>query len=66
MGYDSKVWSVVMWIGVVAIGLASLANPAEYGIPAVIVPYVKLVAFIATLVGAKLGRSYLGKSGGAQ
>lgn len=59
MTYKSIVWSVLFWGGLIVTALATLTDPAAYGIPAVAVPYIRLLAFIASVVGGKLGMSYL-------
>lgn len=62
---DSVLWVVLFYIGLVAMALSTLTNPAEYGIPLSWMPYIKLVAFIATVVGGKLGLSWLPASSSA-
>jgi len=58
---DSKLWVVLFYVGIVATGLASIADPAAYGIPATWMPYIRLVALIAAIVGGKMGLSYAPK-----
>lgn len=55
---DSALWAVLFYVGLIATGLASVADPATYGIPAAWMPYIRLVAFISALVGGKMGLSY--------
>jgi len=61
--YRHWIWSALFWVGVIASALAAVTTPSDYGIPAAWMPYVKLVAFIAAIVGGKLGISYLPKEG---
>lgn len=58
---DSWLWSALFYVGVVATALASLTDPAFYGIPAAWMPYIRLVALIAAIVGGKMGLSYAPK-----
>ena len=59
MTYKSLIWSILLWAGVIVSALAALTDPQSYGIPLVLVPYIRLGAFLAAVVGGKLGISYL-------
>lgn len=65
MGYDSKVWSVIFWVGVIGTTIGqTVTNPAEYGLPPIAVRWISLIGIICMALGGKLGQSYLKKSGG--
>lgn len=54
--------SVVWWVGIVGaviVGLATLADPATYGIPAWLMPYLRLGALIVGIVSGKMATSPL-------
>lgn len=54
---DSVLWQVCFCAGLVASALAAVTDPALYGIPASWMPYIRLVAFVATVIGGKFGMS---------
>lgn len=56
---DSQVWNVLAVLGAVALALSMVTNPADYGIPAAAVPYLKLVALVVSVVSAKVATSPL-------
>lgn len=56
---DSQLWNVIAGAGAVAVALSTLTNPAEYGVPAVAVPYLRLFALIVTVASAKAATSPL-------
>ena len=58
---DSVVWAVLFYVGLIAGGLSTLTDPTAYGIPLVWMPYIKLIALIAAIVGGKMGLSFAGK-----
>jgi hypothetical protein len=59
MTYKHWIWSILFWVGVVVYAVSTIEAPADYGIPATWMPYIKLAGFIAAAVGGKLGISYL-------
>lgn len=55
---DSFVW----WIGIlfaVIVGVATVADPAAYGIPEWALPYLRLAALIVGIISGKLATSPL-------
>lgn len=58
---DSVLWTILFYVGVVATALASLIDPSFYGIPAAWMPYIRLIALVAAIVGGKMGLSYAPK-----
>lgn len=54
---DSALWQCLFYVGVVATGLSTVADPTEFGIPAAAMPYIRLIALIAAIVGGKMGLS---------
>lgn len=58
---DSDVWSMLFYVGLIATGLATVAEPAFYGIPDWLMPYIRLVALLSAIVGGKMGLSYAPK-----
>lgn len=64
MGYNSRVWSVLFWVGAVATLVAqTITDPADYGLSPVAVRWIGLIGAALGLVGGKLGQSYLSKAG---
>jgi hypothetical protein len=57
---DSALWVVLFYGGLVVTAISLLPNPQEYGIPAVVMPYARLLALIAAIVGGKNGLSFAG------
>jgi hypothetical protein len=58
---DHVIWNVLLWAGVICLGLAVL-DPQAQGFPAFIQPawpWIKLIAAVAAIVGAKNGNSWL-------
>lgn len=62
MTRDSIVWQILFYVGAVATALAALTDPTTYGIPPEWMPYIRLAALIAAIVGGKLGLSWLPKA----
>jgi hypothetical protein len=58
---DSLLWSVMFYVGLVCTGLAMISDPATYGIPAAVMPYIRLIALVAAIVGGKMGLSFADK-----
>jgi len=59
-GRDSAIW----WFGMIAavvMGLATLGDPAQYGIPEWMVPYLRLGALVVGIVSGYLKASPLPK-----
>ena len=54
---DGVLWQVFFYGGLIATALATVADPVTLGIPASWMPYVRLVAFIAAVIGGKAGMS---------
>jgi hypothetical protein len=54
---DSMLWQCFFYLGLIATALTSVADPAAMGIPLWLMPYVRLVAFLAAVVGGKMGLS---------
>ena len=54
---DSVLWTGFFYIGLIATGLTTVADPSTLGVPASWMPYVRLVAFIAAVLGGKMGMS---------
>lgn len=55
---DSALWVVLFYGGLVMTAISLLPNPQDYGVPAVWMPYVRLLALIAAIVGGKNGLSF--------
>jgi hypothetical protein len=60
---DSWLWQVLFYGGLLATTLSTLSDPTVYGIPVALMPYIRLVSLVATVIGGKLGLSPLPKSG---
>lgn len=56
---DSVLWPILMYVGLIVSALAMLTDPAYYGIPPWLMPYIRLGALIAAVVGGKNGNSAL-------
>ena len=54
---DGVVWQVAFYGGLIASALAVVTDPATLGIPAWWMPYIRLLAFIAAVLGGKNGMS---------
>jgi len=54
---DSALWQCFFYLGLIATALTSVADPAAMGIPLWLMPYVRLVAFLAAVIGGKMGLS---------
>jgi hypothetical protein len=54
---DALLWQVLFCVGLLASALAAVTDPTLYGIPASWMPYVRLVAFVAAVIGGKFGMS---------
>ena len=54
---DSVLWQVCFYLGVIASAITALADPTSIGIPLAWMPYIRLIAFIAAVVGGKMGMS---------
>ena len=54
---DGVLWQVFFYGGLIASALAVVTDPATLGIPAGWMPYIRLLAFIAAVVGGKNGMS---------
>lgn len=59
MTRDFQLWNILTAVGAIALALAALTNPAEYGIPASWIPYLRLVSLLVTVVSAKFATSPL-------
>ena len=58
---DSILWTILFYVGLIATGLSVITDPATYGIPASVMPYIRLIALIAAIVGGKMGLSFAPK-----
>jgi hypothetical protein len=61
MTRDHWLWDVLLWVGVIALGL-TLLDPQAEGFPEIVRPawpWLKLVAAVAAIIGAKNGNSWL-------
>lgn len=54
---DSFLWWACFWLGTIATALAVLTDPSWYGLPVSWMPYIRLVALVAAIVGGKMGMS---------
>jgi hypothetical protein len=63
--YTHWIWSALFWIGLISSALAAVADPTTLGIPLTWMPYIRLLAFLSTVVGGKLGISWLPKQEGS-
>lgn len=61
MGYNSKILSVLYWVGMILFLLRETADPVKLGIPPIAWNWITLLGTIASLIAGKLGASYLGK-----
>ena len=62
MTRDSLLWQILFYGGLVVTALSYVPNPADYAIPLEVMPYIRLLALIASVVGGKLGLSFLNSS----
>jgi hypothetical protein len=56
---DGVFWQVCFYGGVVATAITALADPTTIGIPATWMPYIRLIAFVAAVIGGKNGMSFV-------
>lgn len=54
---DAALWKVLFYVGLIATGLSAVSDPASYGIPGAVMPYIRLTALVAAIVGGKMGLS---------
>lgn len=62
MTRDNPIWNILLAVGSVVGVLSVLTNPAEYGIPASFMPYLRLVSLIFVAIGGKNSTSKLAHS----
>ena len=55
---DSALWVALFYGGLIVTAISLLPTPADYGIPASVMPYLRLSALIAAIVGGKQGLSF--------
>lgn len=55
---DSWIWLIGM-LGAIVVGLATIGDPGQYGIPETWVPYLRLGALVVGIISGKLATSPL-------